>query len=202
MVTLARVILVNNSLLNLMATNTNLLSNWVNEYTEDMFSWAFHKVSDAELAKDFVQETFLAASEKIDGFKGNSSPKTWLFSILNHKIIDHYRKKTNKTVSFDEHNMNAFFDEHGSWQHNKIPKDWDNADDNLLDDDNFQTILKKCLNALPEKWAATIKYKYLMQKKPADICQELEITTSNYWQIVHRAKLQLRDCIEVNWFEN
>ena len=83
-----------------MLIEINLLSQWVESYTENLHSWAFHKVSDGELAKDLVQDTFLAAAEKIESFKGDSSPKTWLFSILNHKIIDHYRKKVNQPVRY------------------------------------------------------------------------------------------------------
>jgi len=39
-----------------------------------------------------------------------------------------------------------------------------------------------------------------MDMESEEICQELEITPTNYWQIMHRAKLQLRECIENNWF--
>jgi RNA polymerase sigma-70 factor (ECF subfamily) len=60
----------------------NRLSQWVEAYTSELYSWSYHKVSDTELAKDLVQDTFLAAAEKISDFKGESSPKTWLFSIL------------------------------------------------------------------------------------------------------------------------
>ncbi|KKK73668.1 hypothetical protein LCGC14_2891540, partial [marine sediment metagenome] len=74
------------------------LENWVEEYTGGLYSWALHKTSDAELAKDMVQDTFMAAAEKINNFRGDSTPKTFLFSILNHKIIDHYRKKINKPI--------------------------------------------------------------------------------------------------------
>ena len=81
--------------------NPKNLTGWVNSYTNDLYSWAFHKVSDVELAKDLVQDTFLAAAEKIDGFKGESSPKTWLFSILNHKIVDVYRKKAKQPIIID-----------------------------------------------------------------------------------------------------
>ncbi|MCK5344766.1 MAG: sigma-70 family RNA polymerase sigma factor, partial [Candidatus Heimdallarchaeota archaeon] len=69
------------------------LTEWVESYTSDLYFWALHKVSDPEQAKDLVQDTFLAAAEKVQGFKGDSTPKTWLFSILNHKVIDFYRKK-------------------------------------------------------------------------------------------------------------
>jgi len=85
------------------------LTQWVDTYTTELYSWAIHKVSDSELSKDLIQDTFLAAAEKIEGFKGESSPKTWLFSILNHKIIDHYRKKTSKPVSIDNQLFSSGF---------------------------------------------------------------------------------------------
>jgi RNA polymerase sigma-70 factor (ECF subfamily) len=95
-------------------TRNNRLSQWVESYASELYSWAFHKVSDSELAKDIVQDTFLAAAEKIDGFKGDSEPKTLLFSILDHKIIDHYRRKINQSVSIENQSLSEFFDEDGA----------------------------------------------------------------------------------------
>jgi len=185
-----------------MIKENETLSDWVNSYTDGMYSWAFHKVSDAELAQDLVQDTFLAAAEKIDGFKGDSSPKTWLFSILNNKIVDVYRKKSNKPITIENQSFSKFFDDSGSWNKEHQPKEWNNEEGNLLDNSDFQKILQKCLNALPEKWSMCVKLKYLSGKKGEEICQEVGITTTNFWQIVHRAKLQLRDCVETNWFNN
>ena len=36
-------------------------------------------------------------------------------------------------------------------------------------------------------------------EKTAVICKELNITTTNYWVLIHRAKLKLRDCIQKSW---
>ena len=83
------------------ASNKEDLAHWVEEYTSGLFSWALHKISDEELARDLVQDTFMAAAEKISSFRGESSPKTFLFSILNNKIVDHYRKKINKPVNME-----------------------------------------------------------------------------------------------------
>lgn len=187
-----------------MTTSKNkLLSEWVEKYTDKMHSWAFYKVSDAELAADLVQDTFLAAAEKMDGFKGNSSPKTWLFSILNNKIIDYYRKKINNTVPHENETIKQFFEPSGYWQERSKPRNWYlTNDENLLDNHEFQLILNDCLDALPEKWNLCVKLKYLSGKGGEEICQELKISTSNYWQIIHRAKLQLRDCVGSNWFND
>lgn len=178
------------------------LTNWVNEFTSELYKWAYYKTSSIETAEDLVQETFLAAAEKINSFKGDSSPKTWLFAILNHKIIDYYRKIAKKTVSIETNTISAFFDTDGSWQREKEPKDWEENEIHLLDDTDFQKVLQKCLDALPEQWNLCVKLKYLAEKSGEEICQELNISPTNYWQIVHRAKLQLRNCVENKWFKN
>jgi RNA polymerase sigma-70 factor (TIGR02943 family) len=178
------------------------LARWVEEYTSGLFSWALHKTSDEELAKDLVQDTFMAAAERLASFRGDSSPKTFLFSILNNKIIDHYRKKVNKPVNIEDQNLSSFFNENGEWRNEKKPRDWHEEEENLLDDDKFQTVLQDCIGKLPENWNTCVTSKYLMEKKAEEICQDLGITTTNYWQMMHRAKLQLRECIEKNWFQN
>jgi len=180
----------------------DFLEKLVSENTESLFNWAYHKTSNTQIAEDLVQETFLAAAEKIDSFKGDSTAKTWLFSILNHKIIDFYRKKVNQAINVESSELSLFFDENGIWHQGKKPLEWNEEEEHLLDDLDFQLILEQCLEHLPEKWNTCIKLKYLSEKKGEDICQEIGISTTNFWQIVHRAKLKLRDCIETNWLKN
>jgi len=179
----------------------NTIGIWVNEFSEDLLSWAARKVSDQELARDLVQDTFLAAVEKVDSFKGNSSPKTWLFSILNFKIIDHYRAKIKQPIRYDTQSISSYFTEDGDWLPEKKPDVWKEEDGHLLDNAEFNDVLKDCIDALPEQWSLGVKLKYILDKKAKEICQELGVSTTNYWQIIHRAKLQLRDCIENNWIK-
>jgi len=186
-------------------TTSNLsetMKNWVELYADSLYSWTFHKTSNKETAEDLVQETFLAAVQSFEKYKGESNPKTWLFSILNHKIIDFYRKKSSNPITLENDNASVFFDNDEGWKDEKAPKDWQEDDASLLDNEDFNAVLQKCLDALPEKWSMSVKLKYLLGKDNEDICQELGITTTNFWQIVHRAKLQLRNCIENNWFNN
>ncbi len=64
------------------------ISDWVKQYSDDLYNWAYYKISKKELAEDLVQETFFSALKSIHNFKENSSAKTWLFSILNNKITE------------------------------------------------------------------------------------------------------------------
>jgi len=178
------------------------LKKWVNDFTDELYQWAFYKTSSAITAEDLIQETFLAAAEKLQSFKGNSAPKTWLFSILNHKIIDYYRKKNSQPILINDNLFSNFFEEDGDWKKGKRPQNWFEEEQQLLDDEDFQKVLQECMSALPEIWNHCLQLKYLSEKKGAEICQELDLSTTNFWQIVHRAKLQVRNCVEGNWYQN
>ena len=183
----------------------SVLEQWVNQFSDELYSWAFFKTSSKEVAEDLVQDTFLAAFHKIDSFQGKSQPKTWLFSILNNKVIDYYRlsaRTTKKNFSLTENSgyelSDGLFNSYGCWKNNDINSVWDQEQE-LLDNPDFNTVMEECMDDLPQKWKLAVTSKYLSDKKTEIICQELEITTSNYWQIVHRSKLLLKKCLELKW---
>jgi len=184
-----------------MQSSNKKINDWVNNYTEELHTWTMYKVSNTENAKDIVQDTFLAVAKNIGAFKEKSNPKTWIFSILNNKINDFYRKKYRQDTKVDVDILSSFF-KNGEWNSEKEPQNWQNGETNLLDDLEFIEILNYCLEHLPNKFNTVIKMKYYSDKNPKEICQELEISTTNMWQMMHRAKLKLRDCIETGWFKN
>lgn len=177
-----------------------ILKKWVLEFSDELYSWAYYKTSLKEVSEDLVQDTFISAFENFSKFQHNSTPKTWLFSILNNKIIDFYRKKSkNFIISSDEYlvpikTTDDFFDENGQWK--ETPEF---NEQHWLDNPEFNLILSGCIKNLPDNWQFIIQSKYILDKNGTDICQELQISSSNYWQIIHRAKLLLRKCIELNW---
>lgn len=178
---------------------------WVNEFSDELFSWALYKTSSKETAEDLVQETFLSAFQKIESFEGKSSPKTWLFSILNNKIIDYYRKNAKikeQEFSTTENSglklTDNYFNDTENWKSNDLNPIWDQEEE-LLDNTDFNKTMAQCMDDLPQKWKLAITSKYLTDKNTDEICQDLKITVSNYWQIVHRAKLLLKKCLEAKW---
>lgn len=186
------------------------ITEWVNLYTDDLVNWALYKTKNQAAAEDCVQETFIAALKSFHRFQGKSSPKTWLFSILKNKITDHFRSKFQQTmvhesdlqINDDSSIMERWFNGNGEWLDNSKPVDWDIDEEKLLDNNDFNQILKLCLELLNEKSYLSIQYKYFEGKEGKIICKELGITPSNFWQLLHRAKLQLRDCIENRWFKD
>ncbi len=177
------------------------LKKWVEEHSDSLFSWALYKTDSKETAEDLVQDTFLAASTSMHHFKGNSNPKTWLLAILKNKISDHYRKVYKDPHGKNAINIDSVFDKEGRWNPGERPLAWEEETGHLLDDFAFIKVLNSCMGKLPENWFAAMQLRYMEGKDGAFICQELEVSDTNYWQILHRAKLQLRKCLEVNWFK-
>jgi len=179
------------------------LSDWVHLYSDDLFQRAFHRTSDKEAAEDLVQETFISAFKAIENFRSDSKARTWLFSILNNKINDHHRAKFKKVVLNESEFVGSkAFDDNGSWMDAVSPSKWDELEGALLDQQEFRAVLESCLADLPEKWNLALLNKFMEEKTAEEICQELNISPSNYWQMLHRAKVQLRICIQNNWFNS
>ena len=172
----------------------------VKTYTTDLFAYTMAKVGQKEIAEDIVQETFLSAHQSFDNFQNKSSAKTWLFSILKHKIADHFRLKYKSNTEASSDIIEKFFDKNHCWKPEYRPMKW-TQENHLLDDPAFLKTLKDCLKNLPGKWSSAVQLKYLEETDSKDICSQLEITTSNFWQIIHRAKLQLRNCLDTKWFK-
>jgi RNA polymerase sigma-70 factor (TIGR02943 family) len=169
-------------------------------HTNDLFSYSLSKVQQKEIAEDLVQETFIAAYQSYHKYEGKSNAKTWLFSILKHKIADYCRSAYKKRQEVSSGMIESLFDENLRWKPEYRPTDWGNEKE-LLDDTEFQKTLKNCFEKLPEKWSSAVRLKYLEDHDADGICNQLEISKPNFWQIIHRAKLQLRNCLELHWFK-
>lgn len=179
--------------------------NWVHLYGDYLYHFALRHLSDPDLCKDMVQETLLAAIQAKDSFKGNSNERTWLTSILKNKIYDVYRKKkqtltANDDYHFDKVNNPYFFEEETGHWGKESPKEWPSSHEDTFQRNEFSKIFNQCLEKLSRNAQHVVTMKFLDECPSEDICKELALSSSNYWVIMHRAKLQLRDCLEKKWF--
>lgn len=177
-------------------------SDWVDKYGDYLYNYTISRMQSPEIAEDLVQDTFLSALKATKSFKGKSSERTWLTAILKRKIIDHYRENSKKIEDkiLDDNKpfkKSGFFE--GHWLKEKAPISWD-SEENIENKELIQ-ILKYCLSILPVKWAACFNLKNMEEISNEEICKELGISVSNLWVMLHRARLQLRECLETNWFK-
>ncbi len=183
----------------MIAEDVNQINEWIKNYSDTFFNYIHARLKDKTAAKDILQETFIAAWRNLSSFKKEADEKTWLYSILKNKLVDHYRMRTRAMTDLVDDNY--FFDNVDHWTEISAPKQWYDAAA-FLNKKEFYTVLDQCKSKLNRLQELAFTMKYIDEQETDFICKVLQITTSNYWVIIHRCKLQLRHCLEKNWFLN
>ncbi len=177
---------------------------WVDEHGDYLFWYTLARLRQREVAEDLVQETFLAALHAQDRFAGASSERTWLVGILKRKIVDHLRRKGREQPVRDlaavDRWTDALFDERGNWR--KKPGKWPSAPSATIEKEEFWAIFTACLQKLPERLADAFILREVEELAGQEVCKVLNVSANNLWVMLHRARLGLRRCLEVNWFGN
>lgn len=174
---------------------------WIESYGDLLYQYALPRVNDPGLAEDLVQETFLSGLKGLQSYKGEASEKNWLFAILKNKIIDHFRKKSREASVVTMPDLSSvneeWFDEKGGWIPQKTPREWP-----LLEQKEIRRIINWCKDHLKNLQQHVFVLKYLEDLDSDEICKVLNISSSNYWVLIHRARLQMRECVEKQGFKN
>jgi len=172
---------------------------WVDRYSDYLFNFTIVRVNDTEIAKDLISETFLAGLKSKDNFKGEASERTWLISILKRKIIDHYRRinsnkgKAEVRISYNDE------ESEGDWLEERVSDPFDKTAEDTMENEELGIAIYGCLDSLNEKQATIFKMKTIDGFDTEAICNEFNITASNLWVIIHRARKAMADCLEKNW---
>jgi RNA polymerase sigma-70 factor (ECF subfamily) len=177
-----------------------LSNNWVETHADYLFNFAIGQVRDAGVAEDLVQETFLAALKSQNGFSGRSSERTWLVGILRHKICDQLRKTCReRTMRADPApgKDESSWDESALWLHDVAAES--QLPHRRLELREFRADLELALGKLPPRIAQVFQLYEIEELPNNEVCKELNISESNLWVMLHRARKQLREQLCVWW---
>ncbi len=156
------------------------------------------------MAEDVVSETMLAILEKPDNFEGRSTLRTYATGVLKFKVIDVLRKRGREVhiEPLDEQSMDdaldALFAKDGHWQ--EPPAAWQQPE-KALEQSQFFEALQSCVDRLPPKLGRIFMMREWLEREVDDICTELDITSNNCGVMLYRARMQLRECLDGNWFK-
>lgn len=172
----------------------------------DMLRFAQLQLRNSETAEDLVQESIEAALRKASSFAGQSTLKTWVFAILRNRIIDHLRtaKRTvpmSSLVDDDEdwqEHLETLFNERGRWRDGARPAAWPNPEESMQAR-QFWGVFEACLDHLPAKTGRVFMMREFLGFDCDEICAQLGISIGNCHVILHRARLQLRGCMDSGW---
>lgn len=155
-------------------------------------------------AEDAVSETLLAALSKPQTFGNRSQLKTWLVGILKHKVIDMIRVHTREVSApdsgddLDGEEMDRLdFKADGHFV--SEPNDWGDPHQTLQQRQFFQ-VLDACMERLPPALGRLFLMREWLELSSPEICKELSMTSTNLYVQLHRARLRLQECININWF--
>jgi len=174
---------------------------WVDQYADYLFNYAVSRVSDTEIAKDLVQETFFAGLKSAKNYKGDAAERTWLIAILKRKVIDHYRKiNSNKGKAEVRMTYNTNSETEGDWLEEQVADPMSILENSDIENEELGNAIQECISKLPKKQALVFTMKTVQGMSTEDICNELDINPSNLWVMIHRARTTLMDCLNQNWF--
>jgi RNA polymerase sigma-70 factor (ECF subfamily) len=174
---------------------------WVDSYADYLFNFAVGRVSDAEIAKDLVSETFLAGLKSAKNYKGDAAERTWLIAILKRKVIDHYRKSNSKKGKAEVRmNYSSTSDAEGDWLEEQVADPFSTLENSVIENEELGLAIQECISQLPKKQAQVFTMKTIQGISTEDICNELDINASNLWVMIHRARTALMGCLNKNWF--
>lgn len=173
-----------------------------------MVKFARLQLADDHLAEDAVQEALAGALKNAGSFARRAALKTWVFSILKFKIADIFRHQQRIIASSElldaEADEEAFadhlFKSNGHWHRDQRPTQWEGPQGQVLSDQFWRTF-DACLNGLPEQQARVFMLREFIELESQEICDQLNLTTSNLHVILYRARLRLRQCLERSWFD-
>jgi RNA polymerase sigma-70 factor (ECF subfamily) len=182
---------------------------WLDEHGDYLFRYALSRLRDEVAAEDCVQEALLSAIESIGAYSGRSTERTWLVGILKHNIIDHFRRTARERPFADNgpegNDFDEFFQPDGRWKdhwnYDLMPTDWGPSPEEAIEQSEFRLTFQRCLGKLPLRVAGAFALREMEGLDTDTICDILQLSAANFWVMMHRARMGLRRCMELNWFK-
>lgn len=162
-------------------------SEWVETYSESLYSFAFFRTRSRDKAEDAVQETFFRGIRKFDTFEGKSTVKTWLTGILKNVLQERFREEKRKRAE-----MQLFEPQGLNLMDLKVV-----SPDRAVEHAEFWDVVGSCLARLPKKTADIFWAKEVEGLSTAKIVADQGVTSSNVWVSMHRARSFLRGCLDL-----
>ncbi len=150
-----------------------------------------------------MQDTLVSALIAQDRYVPTASVRTWLATILKHKIVDHWRRQGREISAADlitdtdeNSNVDDFFDNAGRWT--EMPNVYPNPDA-ALESKQFWHVFEHCLSRLKPQQATVFLAKEVQGMESQEISALYSLTPNNVWVLMHRARVALGKCLEIHW---
>jgi len=173
---------------------------WTERHGGYLLRYALRYVHDRHVAKDLVQETWLAALQARARFAGRSSERTWLTGILRHKVIDYIQIASRERPLSDAQNLEL--DAAGCLKNRASPASksvlWMDPV-RQLERTQFRAMLNRCLCRLSDRMKVVFASCDLEEVPHRDVARRLGVTDGHLYVLLHRARQRVRQCLAVHY---
>ena len=176
---------------------------WLADHGDYLYQYAYVRLRNRATAEDAVQETFLAGIQSLHRYHGSTPIRYWLRGILRYKVIDILRKQSREITVNDSDNAEILDSLKFKWFGipNKNPSPWAFDPDKAYEQSEFWEIFYGCLSRLKRVAGIAFTLRELEGLSTEEICKELDMTPNNLWVVLHRARAQLKTCLESKWMQ-
>ena len=148
-------------------------------YHQDLYQFIYYMVKNRTTAEDLVQEVYIKVFKSYDTFKGESSPKTWMFSSARHVTIDFFRK--------EERRQNRSADYYEWHDHDEQLSDVQPLPDEIAEKNEEIQLLYRCLDDCTEDQRVVVILRYIQELSIQETAEVLNWTVSKVKTTQHRA---------------
>jgi RNA polymerase sigma-70 factor, ECF subfamily len=147
-----------------------------------LFSVACRMLGNPADAEDLLQEIFLSAHRKLEGFRGDSALGTWLYRLATNHCLDYLRSRAARTSQVTD----ALDDERGHFEPERA---------GLADRSITKMDLERALAQLPEGCRAAFVLHDVEGLEHREVAEALGIAEGTSKSQVHKARLRLRSLL-------
>lgn len=192
----------------LRAGDTQAFEQLVKQNQAPLTRMAMRYVADRETAEEVVQNTWIAVIEGIKNYEGRSSLRSWIFAILINKAKDRGVRES-RHVNFsslesaedgyddavDPSRFHAAGEHAGDWA--LPPQPWnEQTPERLLASKQALEAMSHAIDELPASLREVLVLKDIEERDSDYVCKKLNITETNLYVRLHRARERVRAAVE------
>jgi len=158
-----------------------------------VYSLCLRMTQNVQEAEDLTQDAFLQLYRKIASYRGESAFSTWLHRVTINIVLMHFRKKGLIEVSLEE--------TLGSTEDDDQKREF-GSEDKLLAGSIDRVLLERATESLPPGYRITFILHDIEGYEHGEIAELLGCSISNSKSQLHKARLKLREVLDVARAEN
>jgi len=157
------------------------LQDLMREYGTEVWNYAFLLTKSRHVSDDIAQDVFLQAYLHISSFRGQSSVRTWLFTITRNRVINYKRSAFFRKVTLLDF----------LYQAPSVPSAEEQFMKRTYTDSIWESIMK-----LPPKYREVLLMDAQYEMPLAEIAQLLRVSIGTVKSRLHRARAKMRTLME------